>query len=64
MSTHAKEVRFDDSTMWGELADGRSLDVPLAWFPRLLLATPEQRAAYDIGHYGLHREAIDDGYFH
>jgi hypothetical protein len=56
----SKEVRFDDSTMWVELADGRSVDVPLARFPRLLLATPEQRAACDIGHYGLYSEAIDE----
>jgi hypothetical protein len=60
MSTSAKAVRFDDSTMWIELADGRSLDVPLDRFPRLLHATSEQRAACDIGHYGLHWEAIDE----
>ena len=36
MSTSAKELRFDDYTMWVELADGRTLGVPLAWFPRLL----------------------------
>lgn len=42
MSTLAKEVHFDDSTMWVELADGHSVEVPLARFPRLLLATPAQ----------------------
>jgi hypothetical protein len=60
MSTSAKEVRFDDYTMWVDLADGRTLGVPLAWFPRLLHATPEQRAACDIGRYGLHWESIDE----
>ena len=60
MSTSAKEVRFDDCTMWVELSDGRTLGVPLAWFPRLLSATPEQRAACDIGRYGLHWEALDE----
>ncbi|SIO48374.1 Protein of unknown function [Burkholderia sp. GAS332] len=54
MSTLAKEVHFDDSTMWVELADGHSVEVPLARFPRLLLATPEQRATCDIGQYGQH----------
>ena len=60
MSTLAKEVRFDDHAMWVALADGRILRVPLAWFPRLLLAKPEQRAACHIGHYGLHWEALDE----
>ena len=36
-------VRFDDNCMWVDLSDGRTLGVPLAWFPRLLRATPEQR---------------------
>ena len=60
MSTSAKEIRFDASTMWVELADGRTLSVPLGRFPRLLVATPGQLADCDIGHYGLHWEAIDE----
>ncbi len=60
MSISAKTVRFDDYTMWIELSDGRTLGVPLVWFPRLLHATPEQRAACDIGRYGLHWEGIDE----
>ncbi|MDR2212412.1 MAG: DUF2442 domain-containing protein [Pseudomonadales bacterium] len=56
----AKAVRFDDYTMWVDLVDGRTLGVPLAWFPRLLHATAAQRAACDIGRYGLHWEAIDE----
>jgi hypothetical protein len=59
MSTSAKDVHFDDSTMWVELAEGRTLGVPLAWLPRLLHATPEQRADCDIGRYGLHWETLD-----
>jgi len=48
--------------MWVELDDGRSLGVPLAWFPRLLNATPEQRQACRIGYggEGLHWEEIDE----
>ncbi len=60
MNTSAKTVRFDEFTMWVELDDGRTLGVPLAWFPRLLHATPQQRAACDIGRYGLHWEDIDE----
>jgi len=36
MSTSARELRLDDFAMWVELEDGRTLGVPLAWFPRLL----------------------------
>jgi len=38
----AKRVTFDENNMWVELADGRKLGVPLAYFPRLLHAKPEQ----------------------
>ena len=40
-SVKATCVRFDDDSMWFELSDGRTLGVPLVWFPRLLRATPE-----------------------
>ncbi len=62
MNTSAKELRFDDYTMWVELNDGRTLGVPLAWFPRLLQATPDQRNDYRISvtGNGLHWEAIDE----
>ena len=60
MSTSAKAVRFDEDSLWLELADGRVIAVPLAWFPRLLHATPEQRAAVEISHRGLHWEALNE----
>jgi hypothetical protein len=62
MSTSAAAVRFDDVTMCVELADGRTVGVPLAWFPRLLHATPEQRADCRIGVTGggLHWEDLDE----
>ena len=53
-------VRFDDDNIWVELSDGRTLGVPLAWFPRLLHATPEQREACRISTRGLHWEALDE----
>ncbi|WP_229583049.1 DUF2442 domain-containing protein [Paracoccus sp. S-4012] len=55
-------MRCDDDTLWVDLADGRSLAVPLAWFPRLLDATPAERAASRIGHggEGLHWDALDE----
>ena len=58
----AKQVRFDEDTMWVVLADGRTLGVPLAYFPRLLNATPEERAKYVVsgGGTGLHWDDLDE----
>ncbi len=58
----AKSVSFDETNMWVELADGRKLAVPLAYFPRLLHATPNQREKYEIsgGGIGLHWDEIDE----
>lgn len=56
----ATGVRFDDDNMWVELSDGRTLGVPLAWFPRLLHATSKQRDAYRISSRGLHWEGLDE----
>jgi hypothetical protein len=40
--------------------DGRVIGVPLAWFPRLLQATVEQREQIRISGRGLHWEALDE----
>jgi hypothetical protein len=58
----ATNLRFDDSTMWVDLADGRQLGVPLAYFPRLMNATPEQRQLYVIsgGGTGIHWDRLDE----
>jgi len=58
----AKKVTFDQDSMWIELADGRKLGVPLAYFPRLLKAKVKQRENYTIsgGGIGLHWEDIDE----
>lgn len=44
------------------LRDGRVITVPLAWYPRLLNATPAQRNNYKIsgGGYGLHWPDLDE----
>ena len=44
------------------LADGRTILVPLAWFPRLLEATPKQRTKWVLigGGIGIHWEPIDE----
>jgi hypothetical protein len=59
-SAKATRVHFDPDSMWVDLSDGRIIGVPLAWFPRLLRATPEQREQVRIGSRGLHWEALDE----
>ena len=44
----ALDVRLSDDELTVALSDGRTLSVPLAWFPRLLHATPEQRAHWEF----------------
>ena len=58
----AIEVTFTADTFRVMLDDGRELAIPLAWFPRLLHATPAQREQWElIGRgEGLHWEALDE----
>lgn len=57
-----KDVRCTHDTLVVALIDGRTISVPLAWFPRLLAATPEQRANWEIvgGGFGIHWPDIDE----
>ena len=60
MNISPKSVRFDDDTMWVGLSDGRTIAAPLAWFPRLLAATAEQRATVELSKAGLHWDVRDE----
>ena len=60
MNISAKSVSFDDSSMWVELSDGRTLGIPLTWFPRLLHATLEQRKKYAVSTSGIHWDELDE----
>ncbi len=60
MTISASALRFDEDCMWVELSDGRTLGVPLAWFPRLLNATPQERLQFEISRSGLHWDALDE----
>ncbi|MBI2321105.1 MAG: DUF2442 domain-containing protein [Chloroflexi bacterium] len=57
-----KGVRIAADALSVDLYDGRTITVPLAWYPRLLRATPEQRANWRIcgGGYGIHWPEIDE----
>jgi hypothetical protein len=54
------EVTDDELTV--VLADGRRISAPLAWFPRLLRATPEQRADWELlgDGEGIHWPRVDE----
>src|SRR5947208_8047585 len=58
----ATRVEVNDDTLSVELADGRTLAVPLAWYPRLAHATAEERGGWRLigGGRGLHWSAIDE----
>ncbi len=58
----AIDVTFDDAAITVVLADGREISAPLAWFPRLRDATPEQRRRWRlIGRgEGLHWADLDE----
>jgi len=57
-----KDVRFGADTMSVDLADGRTITVPLAWYPRLLRASEEERGNWVIGGggFGIHWPDVDE----
>lgn len=58
----AQSVRVTESTLHVDLSDGRTISVPLAWYPRLLHATVNERRNWRLiaGGRGIHWESIDE----
>ena len=58
----ATSVECTDDELVVALSDGRSLSVPLAWFPRLLDATARARSGWRLigGGEGIRWEALDE----
>lgn len=56
------DVDCSDDTLSVQLMDGRTISVPLVWYPRLLNATEAQRKNWRIsgGGYGIHWEDVDE----
>lgn len=54
------DVTFTEDTMSVALDDGRTITVPIAWYPRLMHATSTERLAFDLSPGGIHWEAIDE----
>lgn len=57
-----KDAHCSDDALIVDLVDGRTITVPLTWYPRLLHATPQQRANWKIcgGGYGIHWPDLDE----
>lgn len=58
----ATAVEVTDDTLTVDLADGRSVSVPLAWYPRLLHGTPEERRNWQLiaRGEGIHWADVDE----
>jgi hypothetical protein len=56
------DVRSDEHSLSVDLMDGRTITVPLAWYPRLQTATPEQRRNWQKcgAGYGIHWPDVDE----
>jgi hypothetical protein len=56
------DVKVNEDELSVRLMDGRTISVPLVWYPRLLNATAKQRKNWQIsgGGYGIHWEEIDE----
>src|SRR5580700_6549721 len=57
-----RDVHLTEDTLAVDLVDGRTIIVPLRWYPRLLNATMEQRPRWKVSGagYGIHWPDIDE----
>jgi hypothetical protein len=55
-------VEVTDDRLHAHMADGRTITVPLAWYPRLLHGSPQERRHYEIhrGGSGIHWPDLDE----
>ena len=56
------DVSVTDDTLSVDLEDGRTISVPIGWYPRLAHGTPEERANFQISGagYGIHWPDLDE----
>ncbi len=55
-----QRVVCSDAELTVTLKDGRTITTPLWWYPRLLAATPQQRAHHELSPFGVHWPEIDE----
>ena len=56
----AKTVSVSEDTLTADLSDGRTISVPLNWYPRLLHGTPEERLNWQLIGKGIHWPDLDE----
>jgi hypothetical protein len=58
----ATRVQVNEDALSVELSDGRVITVPLAWYPRLVHGTPEEREKWRLsgGGHGIHWSELDE----
>lgn len=58
----ATDVNVSEDALSVELADGRTISVPLAWYPRLLHGTAKERLSWRLiaGGRGIHWSDLDE----
>lgn len=64
-----EKVWLTDTAIWIRTTDGREAKEEFELFPRLKWATREQRESYELNHYGIHWDELDEdlsyeGFFH
>ena len=57
-----KDVRLTDEILSVDFVDGRTISVPISWYPRLFDGAQSQRDNWDIcgAGYGIHWPNIDE----
>jgi hypothetical protein len=60
LDVSATEVRVSADELSVELEDGRSVTVPIAWYPRLQHGTAKERQNFEVGSYGIHWPDLDE----
>ncbi|CBG89497.1 DUF2442 domain-containing protein [Citrobacter rodentium] len=60
MTISPKNVKFDEYNMWVELSDARTLGIPLAWFPKLMHASPDERNDFELSRRGIHWDSLNE----
>ena len=53
-------VKVTEDTLSVDLADGRTISVPLGWFPRLNHGTAHERSKFELGRNGIHWPELDE----
>jgi hypothetical protein len=62
MSPKAISVNITDDTLSVDLEDGRTISVPIGWYPRLAYGTPEERTKFELSGAGrgIHWPDLDE----